>query len=270
CTYRPTQGLAWGPLVREGVEAVGRKLAREAAKEGGELVARRAGQLVARYGDDAARAIQKVGPDAIRLIEEAGPHGQQAVKLLMRFGDNAVWIIKRPQAMAIFVKYGDDVGEALVRHGEMVIPLVDDLGPKAARALGGLNGQNARRLVMLHRSGELTQMNRSEELIDVIIKYGDKAMDFIWRNKGALAATAVLAAFLADPEAFLNGARDLAAVAAENVVRPVAEIPARAADGIATGTNWTLVILGIACLVVAVWFLRRWLAVRAQIARNSA
>ena len=37
--------------------------------------------------------------------------------------------------------------------------------------------------------------------------------------------TAALAAFLSDPQAFSNGARDLTAIAAENVARPVAEVP---------------------------------------------
>lgn len=52
-------------------------------------------------------------------------------------------------------------------------------------------------------------------------KPGDHAADFIWRNKGVLASGAALTAFLANPEPFLNGKRDLAQVATDGVVKPV-------------------------------------------------
>ena len=38
----------------------------------------------------------------------------------------------------------------------------------------------------------------------MIERHGDRALTFVWRNKGALTVTTVLETFLADPEAFLQ------------------------------------------------------------------
>jgi hypothetical protein len=54
-------------------------------------------------------------------------------------------------------------------------------------------------------------------------RYGDRALDFVWRHKGALAVSAALAAFLADAGPFLDGSRTLAGCAASAAARPVAD-----------------------------------------------
>ena len=55
-------------------------------------------------------------------------------------------------------------------------------------------------------------------------RYGDRAMDFVWRHKGTLAVGTVLASFLTDPAPFLDGSRDLAGVAA-SAAGAVAGVP---------------------------------------------
>jgi hypothetical protein len=80
-------------------------------------------------------------------------------------------------------------------------------------------------------------------LLDVIAKYGDRAAEFVWENKGALAVGTALVAFLAEPEAFLNGTKELAKVAGETAAKPLAE-------GVARGTNWTPVVLLAALTVI--------------------
>ena len=57
-------------------------------------------------------------------------------------------------------------------------------------------------------------------------------MDFIWKNKGALAVGATLTAFLNNPEPFINGGRDI-------VVETIAPIGA----AVARRTNWTPVLI---------------------------
>ena len=70
--------------------------------------------------------------------------------------------------------------------------------------------------------GELAQAGRHPEVLGVIGKHGgDKVVEFLWSHKTAIAGGAALTAFLADPEPFLTGARDLAAVAGDGVVKPV-------------------------------------------------
>jgi hypothetical protein len=242
-------------LSREVAKAAGKAVIREAEKEIAECVSR----LVARYGDDAIRAVGQVGPSVVRVVEEAGPHGSKVIKLLAQHGEKAVWIIQKPQAMAIFIRYGDDAAEALVRHGEMALPLIDDFGTPAAKAMQALSPQNARRLAIMHRSGELTRLGRQEELLDVVTRYGDRAMEFIWRNKGALAVGAALTAFLMDPEGFLNGVKSLVDVVGEHAIRPVTETPARLAEGVVKTVNWTVVLPVVVALSLGYLGFRLWL-----------
>jgi hypothetical protein len=143
--------------------------------------------------------------------------------------------------------------------------VVEKFGQPAVRALNAVGGQNGRRLAMLADSGELAKIGRSPEVLDVIARYGNPACDFVWRNKGALAITAVAAAFLAEPEPFISGAKDITQVAANAAVKPLAEVPAAVAregtQEVARRTNWTVVFLpaiaALAALLAARWRLFR-------------
>lgn len=57
-------------------------------------------------------------------------------------------------------------------------------------SLNAVGTREARQIAMLQKDGVIQVGKQGEELLDVIVKYGDKAMAFIWRNKGALAVTA--------------------------------------------------------------------------------
>ena len=74
-------------------------------------------------------------------------------------------------------------------------------------------------------------------------------MDFVWRHKGPLAVSTILAAFLADPEAFLGGGRELIGGAAQEATQPIALMAGTAASrwmGIAR----SVVVVGLAWLVL--------------------
>ena len=106
-----------------------------------------------------------------------------------------------------------------------------------------------RRLAILAEDGTLARSGRWDELLAVIERHGDRAMDFVWRHKGALAVTAVLGTFLADPEAFLGGGRELIEKAARQATQPLAD----AADTAAS--RWmniarSVVVVGLAWLVL--------------------
>lgn len=229
------------------------RFGREAAEETVETVASKLTRLCASHGDEAIVAVKKVGPRAFKLVEEAGEHGPSAIKLMVRHGDDAVWIISQPKRLAIFVQHGDDAAEAMIKHKDIVLPLLERYKAPAAQAFKAIDGQSARRLAMMEGAGELAKLGRTEELLTTVARYGDKAADFVWRNKGALAVGAALTAFLADPEPFIAGSRDLA-----QVVGDVAKEPLREA---ARGTNWTIVVLSVLAVVLAMagikW--RRWL-----------
>ncbi len=116
---------------------------------------------------------------------------------------------------------------------------------------------------------------RGAELCQVVGAWGEKGMEFVWKQKGALATTTVLAAFLADPAPFITGLRDLSEIVAENAIRPIAEIPGEVAREAAKGINWTLIVLvamllGAIALVTASGFWRRALARPPETVRATA
>lgn len=237
---------AWADVktaaVRETIEYVTKTFSKEAAEEGTELMGRKIEQLAVKHGDDGLATVRKVGPQALGLAEKAGVHGDVAVRAMARYGDDgAEWIAKRPKNLELASRYGDDAVEALVKHKEVAEPLVQELGEQGAKALAKIGPQQGRQLAMLAVDPSTAAMARNPQLLDVVARYGDAGMNFIWKHKGALAVSATLAAFLADPQPFIDGTADLAQIAGENLVKPLA-------TGIGQGADWT--VLGI-CLVSA-------------------
>jgi len=238
--------------VSEATEYVIKTFGREAAEQGTETLGKQMTKIAGKYGDEGLDAVRKVGPRGITVIQEAGEHGLDAVKLINRYGDDAVWVISKPRGMAIFVKYGDDGARALIKHKGIAEEVIEAHGTSAVKALNAVGSQQARQIAMLQKDGVIKAGEQGDELLDVIIKHGDKAMAFIWRNKGALAVTAGLGTFLANPEAYIDGGKELIV---EGVSRPAVEM----GKEVARNTNWT--VLGIAGIVVlgGLQALRMWM-----------
>lgn len=250
-------------LARESAEYVMRKFGKEAADVGVETLTRKIEALAVKHGDEVFLAVRKVGPPTLRIVEEAGEHGLESVKLMARFGEDAVWVVAKKNRMAIFIKFGDNAAQGMMKHGEIAEPLLSTFGKPAAGALKSVNSQSARRLAMLAEDGELTKIGQTPELLEVVAKYGDRAADFVWRNKGALTVTAALAAFLANPEPFLDGATVITKVVAENAVKPIANVPGQVASEAAKNTNWTVVVVCGVCVLGLLAGVRQWLRHRA-------
>ena len=142
----------------------------------------------------------------------------------------------------------------------MAEPVIGQFGLPAIRALEAVGPQGGRRMAMLAADGHLARIGRAPEVLDVIAKY-KRACEFVWKHKGALAVGTALTAFLLQPEAFINGTRDITKVVGENAVKPLAEVPGHAVQGIAAGTNWTVIILvagGIGTLFLFACTKGRW------------
>lgn len=239
----PAYAQGKAAIAREMAEYVMKKFGKEVADEGVETLTRKIETVIVKYGDDGVAAVKNVGPRSFRLIEEAGENGLESVKLMAKYGDEAVWVVGKKGRLTIFVKYGDNAAEAMIKHGEIAEPLIGKFGDSAALALKSVSSQNARRISMLDDAGELSAIGRTTELLTVVGKYGDAAMEFIWKNKGALTVAATLTAFLSDPEPFINGTRDLAQTVGTSLVQPIAQ-------EVGKRTNWTLILLtmiGVAC-----------------------
>jgi hypothetical protein len=251
-------------LAKEAAEYVMKKFGKEAAEEGVETLAKKVEALAVRHGDEVFDAVRKVGPRALRLADEAGEHGLSAIRLMAKYGDKATWIVAQPKRLSLVARFGDDAAEALLKHREVAEPLIEAMAKPAAGALSSISGQNGRRLAMMFEDGALPQIGRTEELLAVVRKYGDKAMDFIWKNKGALAVGAALTAFLANPEPFFDGAADITKVVAENVAPPLGRIAGDVASEAASKTNWTLVTVASLAALGAVVSFKSWLRHRQQ------
>ncbi len=240
---------------REAAEYVMERFGRTAAREGTETLADRIAAGAARHGDDTIAAVRKVGPKALALADEAGEQAPAALRLLSRHGeDAAVWVLRRPAGMKLLARHGDEAAEALVKHKGLAEPVIERLGGPAVGAFRAVGPQGGRRLAMMAQGGELAAIGRTPEVMGVIARLGDPAMDFIWRNKAALAVATTLTAFLAHPEAFIEGTNRLAGTVAEDAVRPVVEEAAgalawlvRAAVGLAVLIPAGVAFLAIRC-----------------------
>ena len=214
--------------VKETVEYVLEKFGKEAAKEGRERLAAETESLATRHGDEVFAAVKKTGPRGLRLIDEAGPHGPEAARLLGKFGDEAAAVVGNPSRLALAGRYGDDAAEAMIKHPGIAEPVVAAYGKAGAKAMREVGVENGRRLAAMVDSGELAKIGRGEELLGVISKYGDRGMQFVYKHRKLLAGAAVLTAFLANPQPYIDGTLDLAKLVGETVVKPIAEIPQQA------------------------------------------
>jgi hypothetical protein len=253
------ESLGAGGRAKEVAEFIVKKFGKEAVKDGAVALAGRIEGLATKHGPEVYQAVRKVGPGAIHLLEQAGPHGITAAQVLAKFGDDAAVIAARPQALALVAKHGDEATRVLLKHKGIAEPILEKFGQPGVEALAQLNKQNGRRLAMLLEEGALAKTGKAEEVLRVIGKYGDRAMTFVWDNKGPLAMTAVLTAFIARPELFISGAVDITKVVGDSVAKPIAEVPGKFAVEVGRGTNWTVVLLVLIVLSVGFWGIPRFL-----------
>jgi hypothetical protein len=245
----PVHAGVWTTAAREAAEAIVQRFGRAAATEGTERLAVRLEALAVRFGDDALNAARRTGPAGLRLLEEAGEHAPVAARLLARYGDDGLWLAGQSSRLGFVARFGDDAAEVLLKHKGLADDLISRLGQPGVNALAKLSGQSGRRLAMMADAGDLARIGRTDELLAVVARYGDRAMDFIWRNKGSLAVGAALTAFLADPESFLDGTRELASVLAQEVGQPLLETVGVTA---ARNIQWTWVVV-VLIVVVGVY-----------------
>ena len=131
--------------------------------------------------------------------------------------------------------------------------MIGTFAQQGAAALAKVTPQSGRRLAMLAGEGTL-----KPELIEIVTQYGDAACEFIWRNKGSLAAGTAFTAFVAAPGEFLDGTRKLVEPIAEVTLPPIAEVPGIVAAEAAKSINWTLVSLVLIGVMTLVGYCRWW------------
>jgi hypothetical protein len=147
-------------------------------------------------------------------------------------------------------EFGEEAGEALIKHGSVAEKLITQAGSPAVGAMKQLSGQSVRRMAMLADEPATATLAKNTDLLGVVGRYGDRAMDFVWRNKLTLAGGTALAAFVANPEPFLDGTRQLV----ENTVESVASnVGKPIAEQLGDAKQWTWRILAISAMLLLFW-----------------
>ncbi|MBY0589143.1 hypothetical protein K2X85_18365 [bacterium] len=262
------EGGVASKVINEAIEFASRKFVKEAAEEGVQTLTSKITQLAAKHGDDlVASALKKVGPRVAKITADAGEHGGVALRLLAQHGDKAVGITLKKGSLATIERFGDNAATAILKHGSVGESVIGQFGREGVEALARVTPQNGRRIAMLAGDGVM-----KPELLEVIVKYGDEASNFIWRNKGALAVGSTLATFLAAPEEFLHGTQQLASIVADSAVKPLAAIPGTVLGEAARGINWNLVVFIVSIplgFVMSRWLrlgesIRNWVKLRQE------
>ncbi|MGC4004710.1 MAG: hypothetical protein QM811_16970 [Pirellulales bacterium] len=93
------------------------------------------------------------------------------------------------------------------------------------------------------------------KFLRVIGKYGDRAMDFSAKHWKVLLGAAAFTAFVNDPEPYLDGAKNLADVAAASTLKPIA-------DNVGRATDWTWILSYVVAGMVLLLAFRMWLGRR--------
>ncbi len=258
----PAKAIFW----RAGREAAGQAGKRGGSRTLGRLAAESpeaVAQITYRYGDDGLRVINQHGRPAMRaLLSSSDEVGAPMVRMMQRHGDDAVRMAQSPAGRRILVTENDAMIRAMSRTRGQAYPMLQQHGPRAAQAMNQLSPRQSRQLMVLHRERWFSA-SQLEQILDVIGRHGGSALEFIWKHKGALAVTAVLAKFLHDPEPFLSGAKDITALLAGEVGKATATTMTGVGSEIAGHINWNLwlgVILGVIGLkwgMVTWWKSRR-------------
>lgn len=195
-----------GRLTREAVKL----LLRKGVQESAEVLTKKVGKLVTQYGDDAAKAILRGGPGALHCLEKAAAsEGPALARMIARHGEKALPVLGKSAGKNLALRYGDDALQAMMRHSGIAEPLIGKYGKAMAKCLPRISPRNARRLEMLRRDGTFDAITHLDRFLEVVFRYSDRAVDFVWRNKEKVFAAAILIRFLSDPEPYLEGRREL-------------------------------------------------------------
>ena len=217
-TAPPAYADGKATVARELGHLLARKLGAKAVAKGGQALSRRAAVAASHHADDVARAVKRIGPRALTLANEAGEHAPQVMQFVAKHGAAGAAVMTK-QSSKLLASLGDDAGVALLRHNTVVVPMLEKYGATAARALTKVTPQNGRRLIMMAKTFDRGQT--AVKVVEVVAKHGDAVVNWMWANKGALAATAAVTAFLADPESFMNGTKKLTESVSKQIVVPL-------------------------------------------------
>jgi len=212
-------------------------------------VGKRAMALQEKWGDDALMIAKKHGVRSLKAIEESGEHGGTLIRLQKHLGEGAIYLAKNKQGLTIIGKLGDDVAPSLVKHGASANDLLKVYGTRASKALTKVDRRGCAQLNQLHDAKIVGNTGNKAKLFNVVEKYGQRGLDFIWKNKKKLAAAGVLATFVVNPEPYINGTIQLA----DSAMDKASDV----GNTIAAQVNWNLwigITIALSSLIIFIKF----------------
>lgn len=218
--------------VREVAEALAKQSGKTAGREFVETTSVQLARISVKCGAESLEVINKHGIKAFRVFlragDDAGPYLVQGVRL---YGDDAIRIAQTSAGRSVLRGGNPSAIRSVARHGDAALPVLRQYGDSGARALEKLSPANGRRLIRLAEDNSIPAADL-QKLMGPVQTHGDRAMDFIWRHRKLMAGTAVVGAFVANPEPFLDGLNKLA----EQAAKPMGAIAMRIVDSI----RWNL------------------------------
>jgi hypothetical protein len=264
CTGSVHAGVASvaGKGSREVAEIVLKNGGREITEEALEKTTLQLSRVVEKCGQEALPVCKKYGPKALRVLYDAGDDGgTYLVKAIDQYGDDAIRAGATRLGRSV-IREGNELGiRNVARFNDQIVPLMRRYGSSADRAFAALTEtRDAQRLLLLEAEKIIPSI-KFGELLDVVGKYGQKGLDFIWKNKGPLAVLDVLVTFLKDPEAYINGVKDLVTAV---VVGPDGK--GGVVNAVTQAIPWSTLIIGGLLFFAVKWVIDR----RMQMARGRA
>ena len=251
-----------GKLARDIAEGLAEQAGKKASREFVETTTVQLEKIASKCGNESLDVIEKNGIAAFRVLQSAGDDaGPYLVKAIRAYGDDAVRVAQTAAGRTILRNGSETAVRAVSRHTDAVIPLLRQYGDEGARALSQLSPANGRRLLQMVEEKSLASGDL-QLLMRTIGQYGDKAMDFIWRHRKVLTSVTLLAAFVSNPEPYLNGAKQLGEVAAAPLVQ--------FAETAAKSISWNLWV-GVALMMCGLGlFLKRRVRMKSENARKES
>jgi len=228
-----------GKAVREIVEELAQQIAPTARPEFTKTTLAQLEKITSICGNKSLDVIEKHGIVALRVFQNAGEEaGPYLVKGISLYGDDGLRLAQTAVGRSVLREGNEFAIRAVIKHTDAVVPLIRTYGDECAHVLTQLSPRNGRRLIQMVDEKSLASSD-IQKLMGTIGKYGDDAMDFIWRNRKLLATATVLVAFINDPEPYLKGIKDLSKVLVDPIIQSI---------------NWNLWV-GVVVMFAGLWFL---------------
>lgn len=168
-------------VVKELLEYFSNKFSRELVEQGGKSgVEKLTREVIERYGDEIVPLLRKSGPRALKMIDA---YGDDAVRMITKYGDDGLTVLRTTgrEVVPLVKKYGDETMEVCIKHPELGKELATGFGSKGIQMAKKLTTPGVIKTVRM--TSRIKDSGKAKEIIEIILKYGEKAVNHIDKHK---------------------------------------------------------------------------------------